>query len=171
MSDFDEYARVGIPRLLRLACLLTDTQQDAEDLAQDALLQIQTRWAKVSTAENRDAYARRVLINQHLSKVRKKDLPTIQYLEGRLETAQRDHADLVTHRHIVRQALLRLPVRQRTAVVLRYYEQLDTQEISALMDISESSVRSAISRGTDLLRNWLWGSEERNEDRHAAIRD
>ncbi|MBA2716431.1 MAG: sigma-70 family RNA polymerase sigma factor [Propionibacteriales bacterium] len=171
MGDFEAYARASSSRLLRLAVLLTDRQQDAEDLAQDALLHIQTRWATVSAAENMDAYARRVLINYHLSKIRKKDLQTIRYFEDGLEISQPDHADLVTQRHLVRRALQRLPTRQRTAVVLRYYEQLETQAISALMDISESSVRSAISRGTDSLRGLLWASNEGNNDRHAAVRD
>ncbi len=40
-----------------------------------------------------------------------------------------------------------LPEAQRTAVVLRYYEQLEYDEIAALTGVAEGTVRSRVSRG------------------------
>jgi RNA polymerase sigma factor (sigma-70 family) len=71
------------------------------------------------------------------------------------EPATADVAEGVQVRDAVRAALMQLPVRQRTAVVLRYFEQWNTAEIGAATAISESSVRSAISRGVEQLRENL----------------
>ena len=48
-----------------------------------------------------------------------------------------------------------LPEAQRTAVVLRYYEQLEYDEIAALTGVAEGTVRSRVSRGLAVLRAGL----------------
>ena len=44
-------------------------------------------------------------------------------------------------------ALLRLPARQREAIVLRYYLDLPEAEIAGVMRVSRGTVKSATSRG------------------------
>ncbi len=48
-----------------------------------------------------------------------------------------------------------LPESQRTAIVLRYYEQLEYAEIAELTGIREGSVRARVSRGLATLRQSL----------------
>lgn len=48
-----------------------------------------------------------------------------------------------------------LPRAQRTAVVLRFYEQLDYDEIASLTGVREGTVRSRVSRGIAVLRAQL----------------
>ena len=48
-----------------------------------------------------------------------------------------------------------LPEPQRTAIVLRYYEQLEYAEIAELTGIREGSVRARVSRGLAALRQSL----------------
>lgn len=48
---------------------------------------------------------------------------------------------------------------QRTAVVLRFYEDLDYAEIAALTGVREGSVRSRVSRGIAAMRHEL-GEED-----------
>ncbi len=55
-------------------------------------------------------------------------------------------------RDAIWQACGRLPDAQRTAIVLRYYEQLEYAEIAALTGVREGSVRSRVSRGLEALR-------------------
>ena len=50
-----------------------------------------------------------------------------------------------------------LPVAQRTAVVLRYYEQLEYAEIAEVMGVREGTVRSHVSRAMAELRKELGG--------------
>ena len=52
-------------------------------------------------------------------------------------------------------ACLRLPEAQRTAVVLRFYEELEYAEIAELTGVREGSVRSRVSRGLAAMREEL----------------
>lgn len=46
----------------------------------------------------------------------------------------------------------RLPLRTRTAVVLRYYEDLSVADTAAVMGIAEGTVKSSVAKGLDRLR-------------------
>jgi RNA polymerase sigma factor (sigma-70 family) len=48
--------------------------------------------------------------------------------------------------------LVQLPTRQRTAVVLRYWEELSEAETAEVMGCSVGAVKSATSRGLHRLR-------------------
>ena len=52
---------------------------------------------------------------------------------------------------------------QRTAVVLRYYEQLEYAEIADLTGVREGSVRSRVSRGIAALRQSMGEWETSDE--------
>jgi RNA polymerase sigma factor (sigma-70 family) len=52
----------------------------------------------------------------------------------------------------LRSALLRLPVRQRTALVLRYFEDLPEATIAELLRCRPATVRSLVARGLEALR-------------------
>ena len=55
----------------------------------------------------------------------------------------------------VRAALAALPVRQRAALVLCYYEERSQAEAAALLGVSEGALESLLSRGRATLRKWL----------------
>lgn len=151
MQEFEAFARGAIPRLLRLAYLLTGNRQDAEDLIQDSMLKLQRSWLKMERVENTEAYARKLLTNEFLQHKRRKVLKTLNVDTEDLSDMSAFHEE-TEDRIDLRRALSTLPTRQRTAVVLRYYERLTVDEISGVMEIAESSVRSALSRGLDALR-------------------
>ena len=55
----------------------------------------------------------------------------------------------------LRRALAQLPVRQRTVLVLRYYEDLPDARIAQLMGCAPGTVRSQAARGLAALRPLL----------------
>ncbi|WP_327346236.1 sigma factor [Streptomyces europaeiscabiei] len=59
-------------RLMRTAFLLTGEQHAAEDLVQTTLEQVYVAWRRVGSAEDPDAYVRRVMINAHARKHRRR---------------------------------------------------------------------------------------------------
>ena len=63
-------------------------------------------------------------------------------------------------RHRLWAACQALPTDQRTAVVLRYYEQLEYDEIAALTGVREGTVRSRVSRGIAVLRQQMGERDE-----------
>jgi RNA polymerase sigma factor (sigma-70 family) len=57
----------------------------------------------------------------------------------------------------MKQALLRLPARQRAAIVLRYYEDLPERQIAELLRCQPGTVKSLLSRGIAALREQVGG--------------
>lgn len=151
-QDFDQYVGARWPRLVRAAVLLGCPSAEAEDLVQTALMRCLVHWHKVARANDRDAYVHRVMVNTFLSSRRRRwsrELPTATLPEvaGIDETEAVDVADAVVR------GLSRLGVDQRTVVVLRYYAQLDEQQMAAALGVPVGTVKSRLSRAVRALAN------------------
>ncbi|MCG6199316.1 sigma-70 family RNA polymerase sigma factor, partial [Anoxybacillus sp. LAT_38] len=57
--------------------------------------------------------------------------------------------------HLVRQAINNLPEKQRSALILREYEQMDYNEIATILDLTVSSVKSLLFRARQSIRAQL----------------
>jgi RNA polymerase sigma-70 factor (sigma-E family) len=150
-TTFEAFVAQRMDRLLRLARLLTGNATDAEDLVQNSLLRAHAKWAKIAAADHPDAYLRRLLINVHHSSLRKRRLSVVELEPHDLSFASHDRE--VAELDALRGSVIRLPIRQRTAVVLRYYEDLDIHEIADAMGLHQSSVRSSLARALSTLRD------------------
>ena len=154
-ADFESWMATRQGRLLRTAYLLTGDVHAAEDLVQTALAKLYLAWDRVSDAPSVDAYARRILVNEHTSTWRR----LWRHREVVVDTSAHDVPVSGEHYDGVRDALWTavsaLPNRQRAAVVLRYYEQLSEQETAEALGISVGTVKSQASRAIGTLRNQL----------------
>ncbi|RYB91236.1 SigE family RNA polymerase sigma factor [Nocardioides glacieisoli] len=157
VPDFDSWVAARGPALLRLAYVLTGNGADAEDVVQDALSRALPRWSRISTVDDPDAYVRRMVVNAHVSrwrKLRRREVP-VEVVHDRPVPTGVGAED----RDRLWRACQALPPDQRTAVVLRFYEDLDYAEIAALTGVREGSVRSRVSRGIAAMRHDL-GEED-----------
>jgi RNA polymerase sigma-70 factor (sigma-E family) len=164
IPDFDAWVAARGPGLLRLAHALTGNRADAEDVVQEALARALPRWDRISTVEDPDAYVRRMVVNEHTSwwrRFRRRESPVAEP-RGPQDVAPADGTGETDDRERIWRACRALPEGQRTAVVLRYYEQLEYAEIAALTGVREGSVRSRVSRGIAALRTEL-GEETEDE--------
>lgn len=162
---FDAWVAARGPALLRLAYVLAGNAADAEDAVQDALSRALPRWDRIALADDVDAYVRRMVVNAHTSwwrRFRRRESPSEYVAPG--ETVPGPGEGLGhDERGEVWAACRALPEAQRTAVVLRYYEQLEYDEIAALTGVREGTVRSRVSRGLAVLRTQLGERDERGE--------
>ncbi len=157
--DFDAWVAARGPALLRLAYTLTGNAADAEDVVQEALARALPRWDRISRLDDVDAYVRRMVINAHTSwwrKFRRRESP----VELVRETAAGPSGLPHDQRATLWAACQGLPEPQRTAIVLRYYEQLEYAEIAELTGVREGSVRSRVSRGLTTLRARMGDEDE-----------
>jgi RNA polymerase sigma-70 factor (sigma-E family) len=158
--DFDGWVAARGPALLRLAYTLTGNTADAEDVVQEALARALPRWGRISRVGNVDAYVRRMVINAHTSwwrRFRRRESPVA---EVRDVEAPEQGVLMPDQRSSLWAACQALPESQRTAVVLRYYEQLEYAEIAELTGVREGSVRSRVSRGLAALRATMGEADE-----------
>jgi RNA polymerase sigma-70 factor (sigma-E family) len=150
-GDFEAFVALAAPDLLRLARLLSSDPAAAEDLLQSTLLRVWRSWPKVRVATDRRAYVRRVMVNTASSGWRRRwrsEIPT-----DRLpETPTGDVGNRIVERDWLVRAVRGLPSRQRAAIVLRYFLDLDDATIADLLGCSVSTVGSQISRALVALR-------------------
>ncbi|WP_328581181.1 SigE family RNA polymerase sigma factor [Streptomyces sp. NBC_00370] len=154
--EFQSFVVSRWTRFMRTAFLLTGERYAAEDLVQSSLERIYLVWHKVAAADDPDAYVRRVMINLHARKHRRKlkeilapgddtGLPhELPERDDRMAQAD-DRSDLLT-------ALSQLPPRQREAVVLRYWEDLSEARTASAMGCSVGTVKSNAAKGIAKLR-------------------
>ena len=158
--DFDDWVAARGPALLRLAYTLTGNASDAEDVVQEALARALPRWERISRVADVDAYVRRMVVNAHTSwwrRFRRRESP----VELVRDSVAPERAGLLPDQRAgLWSACQALPEVQRTAVVLRYYEQLEYAEIADLTGVREGSVRSRVSRGLAALRTAMGEDDE-----------
>ncbi|APC38015.1 MULTISPECIES: SigE family RNA polymerase sigma factor [Nocardiopsis] len=150
-DEFSHYVAERGPVLLRMARSLTGSHADAEDLLQAALVKTFLAWDRITNPKARDGYVRRAMVNTQISEWRRNRLdvyPTDEIPEQRVDdpTWRSDLAD------VVERAIDRLPARQRTTVVLRYYDDLTEAQIAERMGVTLGTVKSTLSRAVDKLR-------------------
>ncbi|GAA4720137.1 RNA polymerase sigma-70 factor, sigma-E family [Promicromonospora umidemergens] len=152
----DELVRTHLPGLIRYATVLVGDQHTAADLVQEVLLRAHQRWHRIALTERPDLYLRRMITNEHLSWRRRWHVRMIQptaddTLVRRGGTAG-DHAENLAQEDDMWRRLEQLPARQRTVLVLRYYEGLVDTEIATVLGTSPATVRSHASRALATLR-------------------
>src|SRR6478609_461882 len=154
VTDFESWLVAREPALQRLALLLAGDEHSAQDLVQTSLAKLYLAWDRLEDRANVDAYARRILVNEHRTAWRRpwrrrevvtdappdRAGPTIEYDGGR---------------EVVWEFVASLPPRQRAVIVLRYYEQLTEAEIADVLGVSPGTVKSQASRAIAALRTRL----------------
>jgi RNA polymerase sigma-70 factor (sigma-E family) len=137
---------------VRLAYLLTGDREVARDLAQDAFVKVAGRFRHARFPDAFEAYLRRTVVNLSTSRFRRLALERA-YLDRERGARQVtvDAPDL-GEREVLRDALERLPARQRAAVVLRYYEDLSERAMADALGCSVPAARSLLLRGMQALR-------------------
>lgn len=135
----------------RLAYFLVGDRELAQDLVQEAFLKVFARWGNLRASQSFGAYLNRTIVNLAHKTHRRRGVER-RYLEKQpnLETVvpQRDYE---TVDELWRQLQL-LPQRQRTAIVLRYYEDLTDHQAAEAMGCSQAAIASLVQRALGTLR-------------------
>ncbi len=148
-----------LPRLQRIARLLTGNADAADDLVAETLARALPKWRSGDVTDP-SAYLRRVMINLMSRRWRRRalghrrDHAALAWLP-----AATDDAEVVAERDRMLRAVLALPPRRRAVVVLRFYDDLPEARIAEVMGINIGTVKSSLSRGLEQLRAAL-GSRE-----------
>ncbi|MCX4686546.1 SigE family RNA polymerase sigma factor [Kitasatospora purpeofusca] len=149
-ADFNAFVTGAWPRLMRTAFLLTGDRYLAEDVVQTALERTYAAWGRVTRADEPYAYVRRIVINEHARRFRRR-VPE-QLVTAVPERSGPDGFARLDERAALLEALGTLPPGQRQAVVLRYWEDLSESQAAAAMGCSVGTVKSQASKGIAKLR-------------------
>ena len=148
---------------VRLAYLLTGDRALAEDLVQDAFVKLAGRLVHLRDPAAFEAYLQRTVVNLSRSHFRRRKVERA-YLEregrevGNRTAAAPDRS--LGDRDELWRAMDGLSQRQRTAVVLRFYEDLSEQRVAELLRCRPGTVKSLVSRGLQTMREEMRGAPD-----------
>jgi RNA polymerase sigma-70 factor (sigma-E family) len=140
-TDLISLYRSRYADMVRVAFLLTGSTEEAEEIVQEAFVKIRNR---IDRVDNPAAYLRTTVVNGCRNRHRR-------------ILVERRHArptDGMSHDHVdeLSDALAGLPLRQRTAIVLRYYAGMTEAEIAGALGCRPGTVKSLCHRALAELR-------------------
>jgi len=134
--------------LVRLAALLTDDRETAEDVVQEAFVRMYRAWDRVRDVSAASPYLRSIVLNLARSGLRRKLVARRRGRNVGVDAASAEEDVLIREdQRAVVDVLRSLPRRQRECLTLRYYQDLSEAEIAEVLGISAGSVKSYASRG------------------------
>ncbi len=161
-ATFAEYVTARSAALHRAAYLMVGDVGLAQDLVQEALIRTYVAWPRLREPAYAEAYTRRAITTiaidwsrRRASKERPLDPPP--------DTSAPGHDDNVAEQTWLWQCLLQLPVRQRVAIVLRYYEDLTEAQTAEAMGCAVGTVKSTVAAAVARLRALLGTDFEPDE--------
>ena len=133
--------------------------QDAEDVVQETFIQYHMSKNQFESQQHIRAWLIRVAINKaknvNHTFWRKNKVPLEEYMETlAFETPKSQN---------LFETVMKLPEKYRTAIHLFYYEDYGVKEIAGILRMSESNVKTRLSRGRKLLKESLqeeWDHDE-----------
>lgn len=149
-AEFEAFVDGELARLLGYARVLSGNDHDAWDLLQEALVRVGLRWGRIERGGNPAAYTRTTMVRLNIDRLRRRgrEHPVADPPETAVAARLPEGVDpwLVA-------ALAGLTPRQRTAVVLRFVDDLDVAGVAAAMGCSAGTAKSHLSRGLQRLRD------------------
>ena len=135
----------------RIAYSMTNKQSDAEDIYQEVFIKLFEKDIKFVDEEHEKAWIIRVTINQ-CKMLRRKSI-------FKKEVSLDDNIDYETtnEEYHVLEYVKKLPIKYNTVVYLYYYEGYQINEIAGILDTTEGTVKSQLSRARNLLKEMLKG--------------
>ncbi len=157
-DGFREFVVARSHALLRTAWKLTGDAGAAEDLLQIALARTWPHWDRVRHGRP-EAYVHTVMVRTNASRRARlwhRETPTTDLMVGaeksRVSGQLPDRHEQIDDRLWLMAALAQLPLRQRQAVVLRYFDDLSVDAVAEIMGSSPGTVKSQTAKGLAKLR-------------------
>jgi RNA polymerase sigma factor (sigma-70 family) len=159
-EGFEGWYRSAHPRLVAALLVFSGSVEVATEAVDEACLRTLARWPRLASIEHIDAWTYRVAVNCAKRRLRR------TALERRLLARTRVTEELPPPAGEAWEAVRRLPVRQRTAVVLRYVADLPEAEIAQVMNVSRGTVASTLADARRALGRALLDVEVPEEERY-----
>ncbi|MFJ8040365.1 RNA polymerase sigma factor [Kitasatospora sp. NPDC096147] len=143
--------------LVRMAILLVDRQDIAEDVVQDAFAALYQRHGEnLDDLENALGYLRTSVVNGARSVLRRRKTARDYVPPHEADAASAEEQAVLNDEHRrVLVALQELTPRQREVLVLRYWSDFSEAQIAETLGLSRGAVKSTASRALDALEKQL----------------
>ncbi|MBC8872443.1 MAG: RNA polymerase sigma factor [Planctomycetes bacterium] len=145
------------PRVYRYILVMLQEENAAWDVSQDVWLAAVTGLAKARPIQNFPAWICRVAHNKAISYLRKKGQlnqreAALPHVDEQPDNPGRDPVCKAEDAGLVHECLRRIPVAQRSALILFYMEDLSLEEISQVLDVPRGTVQSRLHHGRQKMK-------------------
>jgi len=156
-DTFEEFVVARGDGLTRFAYVLCGDHQLAEDLVQEVLARMYSRWPRIEReVDQPEAYVRTAVVREYVSWRRRRSSTESAFADvPEPRAVGDDQASRQAQRDELWHVLAVLPRSQRAVLVLRYYEDLPDAEIARVLGCGVTTVRGYALRGLTRLRVML----------------
>ncbi len=165
---FAEMVSLYKDKLYHLAYRMTGNRQEAEDVVQDTFLRVFKNLDSYDENQKFSTWIYRIATNQCIDRLRKKrkiyslDAESSDHegLDGYTLLPSDDRTPesellLSETQRLIQRAMETLPPKYKSVMILRYMQDLSLQEISDVLDMPVTTVKTRVHRGREFLRKRL----------------
>ena len=149
IDELESLYRVELPRFVRTAAAIVGDEAAGRDAVQEAFVRAVRKRASFKSESSLEAWVWRIVINEALALRRRRAAE----FERDSESATTPSTNGVPeHDAAVRAWVAALPERQRLAVFLRYFADLDYQSIAVALEVEVGTVSATLATAHAALR-------------------
>ncbi|WP_100406036.1 RNA polymerase sigma factor SigW [Bacillus solitudinis] len=162
---FAELVELYKDKVYQVAYRMVGNPQEAQDVAQEAFLRAYTNIERFDLERKFSTWLFRIATNVAIDRLRKKKADfslqdAVNGAEGLTYESQiaaeqelpEDQVVTLEMQEWIQDEINKLPIKYRTAIILKYIEDLSLKEISSILDMPVSTVKTRIHRGREALR-------------------
>jgi RNA polymerase sigma-70 factor (ECF subfamily) len=150
---FAQLVRLHQARVFSIALRLCGRREDAEELAQDAFLQLHAALRQIENDSHLRHWLLRTVTHRAIDRLRSRERePRIVQIDASHDLCAVNEPGDPLAQHRLRALLLQLPPDARAVLLLRYQEDLDPTDIAAVLTMPLNTVKSHLRRSLEWLR-------------------
>jgi RNA polymerase sigma-70 factor, ECF subfamily len=167
-NAYAEIVEIYKNKVYQLCYRMLGNRHEAEDVAQEAFIRAYVNIHTYNPNMKFSSWLYRIATNLSIDRIRKKkpdfyldaevsgtDGLTMYSQLAATEASPEDVLESLELQETVQKAILKLPEKYRSVIVLKYIEELSLQEISEILDLPVGTVKTRIHRGREALRKQL----------------
>lgn len=165
---FRELVRLYKDKIYHLAYRMLNNAQEAEDVVQDTFLRVYTNLDRYDDTHKFSTWIYRIGTNLCIDRLRKRkgtlsldaENPEGEGIDGHdmlssPEPLPEQQLILSETQQVIRDAIDKLPAKYKTIVILRYLHDMSLQEISDVLNMPITTIKTRVHRGREALRKRL----------------
>jgi RNA polymerase sigma-70 factor (ECF subfamily) len=149
IDELESLYRADLPRFVRAAAAIVGDQAAGRDAVQEAFVQAVRKRASFKLEAPLEAWVWRIVINEALA-LRRSRAAELERASASATAPSTNH--LPEQDTAVRAWVAALPERQRLAVFLRYFADLDYQSIAVALEVEVGTVSATLATAHAALR-------------------
>ncbi len=165
---FSELVDLYKDKVYQISYRMLGNIHEAQDVAQEAFLRAYMNIDSFDPSRKFSTWLFRITTNLSIDRLRKKkpdfyldeEVPGTEglTLSSQLAASEETPEDIVVTKEMqdwLQQEIIRLPVKYRSVIILKYIEYLSLKEISEILDLPVATVKTRVHRGREPLRKKL----------------